>query len=135
MPVIMDKTRSFTPGTDTWVGSLSQEGPYAVVFEDDGETGYFYAANGLDDDIDIYDALHIYTVDDRSEKSRSVESVVKIGWSPSGEQAVLMLNDLAHAVFDFAAKKGWCRDDYPPSNGDWSKDGHAWNDDALRFFR
>jgi hypothetical protein len=30
-------------GRDTFFSCDSQQQPYAVVFEDDGETGYFYA--------------------------------------------------------------------------------------------
>lgn len=133
MPVLIDKKAVFKPGVATWVGSRAAQGPYAAVFEDDGETAYFYASHGLDGGVDIQDAVHIYDVVSLTDKTSA--AVIEIGWSPAGTQAVLMINDHPHAVFDFEAKKGWCRTDFPPSNGEWSVDGHAWDDGALRFFR
>lgn len=44
------------------IKSLAPEGMLAAVFEDDGETGYFYA---LDESVNgnaIQDAVHIYNV-------------------------------------------------------------------------
>ena len=37
------KEQQFTAGEDTFIDSDSSENNYAVVFEDDTETGYFYA--------------------------------------------------------------------------------------------
>lgn len=81
----------------------------------------------------ILDALHIYDL--ASVKDREHPSEYKIGWSPSGRQAVLMINGYPHAVFDFDGKKGWCRSGFPPSNERWSPDGHDWDESSLAKFR
>jgi hypothetical protein len=46
--------QTFLPGDETWYASDSPVTSYSAVFEDDGETGYFYAydrAAGDDDPI------------------------------------------------------------------------------------
>lgn len=52
-------------GEDTFIESFSQENRYGVVFEDDGETGYFYAVERDEEGqgLRVLDALHIYEVD------------------------------------------------------------------------
>jgi hypothetical protein len=47
---------------------------------------------------------------------------------------MLTINGRAHAVFDFAAKRGYCRTGFPPPSKRWSAEGHAWDDAALRLF-
>jgi hypothetical protein len=133
MPIIVDQVKQSTPGEEFLVGSQSEDGRAAVVFEDDGETGYFYACETVNGP--IFDALHIYDV--ASVKDRDRRSEYKIGWSPSGRQAMLMINGHAHAVFDFDERKGWCRAGSPPpsNNNEWSADGHEWDESCLERFR
>jgi hypothetical protein len=52
-------------GEDTFIESFSQENRYGVVFEDDGETGYFYAVERDEEGqgLRVLDALHIYEVE------------------------------------------------------------------------
>lgn len=130
MPVLIDQAEEATPGSDIWIASVSGVGDASVVFEDDGETGYFYAYQANDGP--ILDAVHIYNVDDVTDRDRP--SVYKIGWSPSGRQALLLINGYPHAVFDFDRKQGWCRTGFPPSSNAWSVDGHAWHDSCLGYF-
>lgn len=47
MPANVDPTATLRPGSPTLVCSASAQPPWAVVFEDDGETGWFYAIRGL----------------------------------------------------------------------------------------
>lgn len=131
MPVIIDQVAEGKPGDELLVGSTAEDGRAAVVFEDDGETGYFYACETVNGP--ILDALHIYNV--KAVRDRDVPSEFKIGWSSSSRQAVLLINGFPHAVFDFESCNGWCRNAFPPSNGNWSVDGHGWDDDCLRYFR
>jgi len=132
MPVVLDRTEKIVPGTATMVASTSRVGATAVFFEDDGDTGYFYACAGPSGV--ICDALQVYTV--AGIRRRARVSVVQIGWSPSGRQAVLILDGQAQAVFDFERKKGWCRKAFPGAlgNGTWSADGHEWEDSCLGYF-
>jgi hypothetical protein len=105
-----------------------------VVFEDDEETGYFYALDMSAEGNQIQDALHIYDV--MSISDREKPSVVKIGWSTDCQKAILLINDHPHAVFDFEAKQGYCRSGFPPPkrSGSWSAAGHDWNDAATQLF-
>jgi hypothetical protein len=131
MPVIVDQIAQSHPGRELLVGSESEDGQAAVLFEDDGTTGYFYARATLNGP--ILDALHVYNVAAVTDRDRASE--YKIGWSPSGRHAVLMINGDAHAVFDFDRRKGWCRTGFPPSNEQWSIDGHQWDQACLSPFR
>lgn len=47
-------------GEETFVDSTSPIHPVAVVFEDDGDTGYFYAVDRTGEGLHIFDAAHIY---------------------------------------------------------------------------
>jgi len=103
---------------------------FAVFFEDDGDTGYFYALD-TDKQMPILDAVQIYNVANIVDKDRP--SKLQIAWSNDGLKAALLINDYAHAVFDFSANRGYCRTGFPPMN-DWSKDGHEWSDEAFSLF-
>jgi hypothetical protein len=133
MPIVVDQIEQSKPGDELLFGSQPERGGAAVFFEDDGETGYFYACETVNGP--ILDALHIYNV--AAIRDRDRPSEYKIGWSPSGRQAILMINGYSHAVFDFDGQKGWCRSGFPPapSNGKWSLDGHGWNESCLASFR
>ncbi|MCB9890240.1 MAG: DUF2251 domain-containing protein [Planctomycetes bacterium] len=133
MPLILDQVWNERPGQAAFQASTSTSEAAAVVFEDDGRTGYFYACES--DEGPIFDALHIYDVEEIADRDR--ESEFKIGWSSSGRQAALLINGHPHAVFDFELSRGWCRSGFPdpPRDGGWSTDGHAWDEDCLASFR
>ena len=121
-------------GTETVVMGHAPEGRLAAVFEDDGNTGYFYALDPSVEGNAIQDAVHIYNVANVVDRERP--SLVEIGWSHDNLKAVLLINDHPHAVFDFALKQGYCRTGVPPPNsvGVWSVEGHHWFDGALELF-
>lgn len=109
--------------------------PFEAVFEDDGETGYFYALDHLRSENPIVDALHVYNVEDVAD--RKLPSQVRIVWAPDHLHVALLINDYPHAVFDFVARRGYCRNGFPPecvSDAGWSVDGHEWDDSALDPF-
>jgi hypothetical protein len=126
------RTAKLSVGTPIVVEVPSPKARFVVVFEDDGETGYFY---GLDPSRSqpILDTLHIYNVKGVTDRDRP--STLQIAWSPSGEQAVLLINSHPHAVFDFSRKRGYCRTGFPPPDGDWTSHSHEWDDAALESFR
>ena len=107
---------------------------FSAVFEDDGETGYFYARDARERAGPIRDALHIYNA--QGVEDRDAACVVKVGWSEDGKAVVLLINDSPHAVFDFRAQRGWCRSGFPPHavGGTWSAQGHEWDEAALALF-
>lgn len=135
MPANIVARETLTVGTPLVVDADSPDGRFAVVFEDDGETGYFYAVDtDVEDGSPVQDALQVYEVAQVTDSD--LPSQLEIGWSDDGAKAVLLLNDHPHAVFDFDRRQGWCRLDYPPASGQgtWSRDGHAWSDEAEALF-
>jgi len=135
MPALLVVEEIIEVGKETVVEGPSPTPPLMAVFEDDGETGYFYALDNSRADDPIMDALHIYDVESVSDKD--VPSQVQIIWSPDHRKAALLINDYPHAVFDFDARRGYCRNGFPTdpvSDAGWSSSGHEWDDSALEPF-
>ena len=109
----------------------SPEYDYRCVFEDDGETGYFYAVDPESAEQPIVDALLIYEVGRGEESNRT--SLVQIAWSTDGLKAALLIDNHPHAVFDFERQRGYCRRAFPPPSN-WATNDHAWDDCALDAF-
>ena len=135
---------TFTPGR-AFLSSNSPAVPWTVVFEDEGIAGYFYACDRSQQtqEASILDAMLIYNVGaltkSDAELERPVpERIATVEWSRDGLQAALYLDGTAQALFDFAARCGYCRMDFPNflgAEGDaWRKSSHAWNDAALGRF-
>ncbi len=122
-----------------WVGKPlivpldSPNGRYSVFFEDEGETGYFYAVDLNQIEDKIVDAVHIYNVE--SVADRDKPSRVRIVWSEDGTKCALLINDYPHAAFDFVLKLGYCRTNFPNfenhKNGAWITADHPWSDEAV----
>lgn len=104
---------------------------FGVVFEDDGETGYFYATNGTHSK--IYDALHVY---DRNEtEAIQPGEQVFVVWNPFRKRAGLYFRNKFQAIFDFISHRGTCRNGFPPPGIEWPQSGHNWDEkltDGLR---
>ena len=133
MPIHVAAIRQLLVGQSTMIEGAAPRGSFSAVFEDDGETGYFYAVDRSVREQPIQDALHIYNVASVTDKVRP--STVKIGWADDGLKAVLLINDYPHAVFDFAAQQGYCRTGFPPPGvGPWSQQGHEWNEACIALF-
>lgn len=112
-------------GEETTVISESHDGPHGAVFEDDGETGYFYALD-LREDQKIVDAVHIYNV--AAVADRNLPSEVEILWSAEGTKAMLRINQYPHAIFDFNSRLGACRTAFPPPG---TQGPEAWSRPTL----
>jgi hypothetical protein len=106
---------------------------FTAVFEDDGETGYLYGLDRDSADQPIIDALHVYNV--ASVTDRSIPSRFQVVWSSDGMKVGLFINGCPHAVFDFAAERGYCRTGFPPPSAGFSSESHAWDGAALVHFR
>lgn len=132
MPIRITAKEEIMVGCLHVVQGCAPEGSYAAVFEDDGDTGYFYALDNAVEEQPILDAVHIYDVAEVVDKDKP--SLIQIGWSMDGQKMVLLINGNPHAVFDFSCKRGYCRTGFPPvqEDGDWA--GHDWNDSALNLF-
>ncbi|WP_369915925.1 DUF2251 domain-containing protein [Xanthomonas sp. NCPPB 3005] len=134
MPITLTAESELLVGTALVVEAQAPEEPFVAVFEDDGDTGYFYAVDPSADDNPIQNALHIYNAADVAD--RETPSEVKIGWSQDSKKVVLLINGYPHAIFDFEAKRGYCRTGFPPApeNSPWGLHGHAWSDAAVDLF-
>ena len=125
----------FLPGDETWYPSDSPSSTFSAVFEDDGDTGYFYAFDraGKGGEGEILDACHIYNV--RAITDREIPSVLEIMWSADGLKSALFINDFAHALIDFGARRAYCRTNWPPPGGAWNAPERLpWSDELLAPF-
>jgi hypothetical protein len=66
--------QQWIPGEDLFVESFSPENSYGVVFEDDGQTAYFYAVEKDKEGagLRVLDALHIQETGDEDELEEDV---------------------------------------------------------------
>jgi hypothetical protein len=135
---------TFSPGR-AFLSSDSTAVPWTVVFEDEGVAGYFYACDRSREKLDesILDAMLIYNVSalaasDAQLKRPVPERLASVEWSRDGLKAVLYLDGAAQALYDFGARCGYCRMDFPnflEDQGDvWRRNSHAWSDRALQEF-
>ena len=128
---------TFRPGK-AFLSSNSPQVPWTVVFEDEGIAGYFYACDRSypTQEESILDAMLIYNVS--SLQSPEAERIATVDWSRDGQQAVLYLDGTPQAIFDFAARCGHCRSNFPnflAEKGEtWQKSSHAWSEEALAKF-
>ena len=104
---------------------------FAVVFEDDGKTGYFYGLDLEDKKQPVLDSLLIYNVKDILDPNVSVQ--VDITWSEDGLKARLAINGFPHAIFDFESQKAYCRTNQPRPDRRFTN-SHQWSDEALDLF-
>jgi hypothetical protein len=133
MPANLVAEETIAVGQPVVVEGPSPSAQFGVVFEDDGNTGYLYGLDFTRQGNPIVDALHVYNVGQVADWEKP--SVVQLVWSQDGLKAALLINRYPHAVFDFAAKRGYCRTGFPPPVSDWSRHDHAWDDRALELFR
>lgn len=117
-------------GMPTAVEAYADHTPFAAVFEDDGEVAYFYGLDTRLPNQPIVDAMYVYNVCKMSD--RDVARDVDIVWSADQQRVALLIDGYAHAAFDFAAHRGYCRSNLP-SGSTWSSSGHGWDDHAIDF--
>ena len=131
----------FTVGEDFFVESFSPENYFGVVFEDDGETGYFYAVekDPQGPGLKVLDALHIYEAGDADQPGMSEEgqpaklpSKLLIIWSKDWLKCALILDGCCHAIFDFKAHGGYSINEFPPPNEIWTQGERKLTDDLVK---
>jgi hypothetical protein len=130
------REQAYTAGEDTFVDCTNEENNFAVVFEDDTDTGYFYAyemepGTGKQN---ILDAVHIYNIEEVPEQER--KGTIRIIWSKDWLRCALIINNYCHAVFDFKNHGGYCRNEFPPPNDVWTKgERKLTNEMVTAFFK
>ncbi len=113
-------------------GADSPDARYAVIFEDDGRTGYLYAMDQTAvGDQKIQEAMLIYDVATITDRDRPNELI--LAWTPDSALAVLLINSYPHAVYDFERKRGYCRKNFP-TPGKWGQD-FRWDESVLDAFQ
>ncbi|HEY6805043.1 MAG TPA: DUF2251 domain-containing protein [Pyrinomonadaceae bacterium] len=127
---VIDVDEVVVIGDEIVLSSNSPTDVFGVVFEDDGETGYFYALSRNGEDLAILNALHIYNVQNVTDRDRP--SRVTIVWSSDGWKSALIINEHPHAVFNFSEKQAYCRTSFPKPALGWQ--GHEWDDQAMADF-
>jgi len=129
---------TFKPGR-AFLASDSTTVPWTVVFEDEGVAGYFYACDRSREthEESILDAMLIYNVNAARQAAggEDTERLASVQWSKDGLRAALYIDGTAQAIFDFGARCGYCRMDFPnfldgQSSG-WRKSTHAWDENVL----
>src|SRR5690349_13028998 len=101
------KQVKITIGEECFFESRSSDYNYTVMFEDDGETGYFYAAevDPATEALAILDMLFVYDVSAVPATNKSME--LSILWSADWKRCGLILGNSCQAVFDFEHKAGY----------------------------
>jgi hypothetical protein len=124
----------FQPGRNVFVVDDSPRGPYSAFFDDDGETGYFYAVDLASDNL-ILDVVHVYEAANILERNRNLS--LSIVWSGDGQKCALLINDSPQAAFDFAAQRGFSRTRPPKTfrqkRGSWRNSDHSWSEAAVAW--
>jgi hypothetical protein len=133
MPVELVAEATIKVGEPVTVEGPSPRSTFGVVFEDDGEAGYLYGVDFAREGNPILDAMHIYNVEQVTDREKP--SLVKLVWSGDGLKAALLINNYPHAIFDFDARRGYCRTGFPPADPSWTQFDHSWDDAALVLFR
>jgi len=116
--MIIGLEETFQIGNDTYFTNVAPVTSYVVSFEDDLNTGYFYAVS-INAEITILDALHVYNVLDVVHRDKPCK--LQVMWTEDGTIASLLINDYCHAVFDFNKQAGYCRNSFPDNVGGWSQ--------------
>lgn len=98
------------PGQERVIECDCADETHGVVFEDDGDTGYFYARDHGQESQPFVDALHVYNVPDME---AGVPVQVKILWSRYYQAAALLVNRAPKAIFHFGERCGYARDPFP----------------------
>ena len=63
--------------------------------------------------------------------SKHIPNHVLILWDDACTLAALCINDYIHAVYDFVAQAGYCRNGFPEAGGEWVKVENRVLDDEL----
>lgn len=128
MPSPPEDAHEFRVGEPFVVESPAGTGPFFVVFEDDGQVGYFYGLDSRRSDQPILDALHIYDAAGVGDAAQA--SALQIVWTQDGNAAALLINGYAHAMFDFQTPRAMCASGFPPDSPYVAT--HEWDEAAFQ---
>jgi len=121
-----------TMGKAMVLESDTPDGKRGVVFEDDGETGYFYARDYDVENKLFVDAMHMYSVERSLNAGGS--SAIRIIWSTDLSKSALLIDDSPQGVFDFTDRIGFCRDEFPKPDDETGWRRKAWSAQIRNWF-
>ena len=142
--------QDFVPGQDNFIESFSAENKFGVVFEDDGETAYFYAVEKDKDGsgLRVLDALHIYEAAELlaakeaiagaasgappKEGAGEMTSRLLIIWSRDWMKCALVIDGQCQAIYNFETQGGYNINEFPPPNDIWTKGDRKLTDELVR---
>ncbi|MGF1770646.1 DUF2251 domain-containing protein [Enterovibrio makurazakiensis] len=122
------KHEKIYPGTPCNFRSESPIGRYEVVFEDDGNSGYFYPLDNEKENNPIITAFGIYQCNEPSEDHMKVS----ILWGEDATKVALLVDGVAQAYFDFSLYKGTCKSEFCPVKKDI--EFYGWNEQFMENF-
>jgi hypothetical protein len=106
------KEENIVTGKGCFVQTEAAEHRFVTVFEDDQETGYFYAAEKDDSgSLSILDMVFIYDVESIPPDERKLK--LSVIWSTDWQRCGLILDNTCHAVFDFRQRAGYNLTGFP----------------------
>jgi hypothetical protein len=119
--------RGWVPGEDLFIESVSPENAFGVVFEDDGETAYFYAVERDQEGtgLQVLDALHIH-------EGAGEPAKLQIVWSHDWLKCALVIDGQCHALFDFEAHGGYNINEFPAPNEIWTRGDRKLTDEIVK---
>jgi hypothetical protein len=154
--------REWTPGQDLFIESFSPENKFGTVFEDDGDSAYFYAVEKDNEGagLRVLDALHIFETDEGGDEGAEIGQApnsegrqrsdggaddklrltagqpvrLLVVWSRDWEKCALVIGGLCHAIFDFKAHGGYSINEFPPPNDLWTKEDRKMTIERIRNF-
>jgi hypothetical protein len=127
------REQAYTAGEATFIDCINDINKFAVAFEDDTDTGYFYAfALDAEGKQLVLDALHIYNIEEVPAEQR--KGIIRIIWSKDWQRCALVINNYCHAVFDFENHGGYCRNEFPPPNAIWTKGERTLTNEMVNAF-
>ena len=132
MKPFLGNQAEITVGEPVVLESDAPSGERGVVFEDDGDTGYFYARDYRVEGKMFVDAMHIYSVKGVVDADRP--SSIRIIWTRDFSKSALLINDAPYGIFDFKDKIGYCQDKFPEPDAEtgWQREG--WSSELKEWF-
>jgi hypothetical protein len=149
--------REWVPGEDLFIESVSPENSFGVVFEDDGESAYFYAVERDPGGtaLQVLDALHIHEEAGEPEATEPGTETgatepgtepgatelgadplppakLQILWSRDWLKCALVIDGRCHALFDFEAHGGYNINEFPPPNEIWTQGDRKLTDEIVK---
>lgn len=117
------------------ISSYSPNAPFAVLFEDDGEGGYVYAARlDANQNAEIEDVVELYQHHSEFLLPFQMPQDLNVVWSKSGEKAAVLIQQTFHVVFDFTESKTYAKSLEVSEDSTWDRLQFEYRADIIADF-